>query len=335
MIKSVLIIAEAGVNHNGDIQLAKRLIEVAANAGADYVKFQTFKAENLVTKYAEKAAYQANNSGKAETQFEMLKKLELTTEDHKALIEHCDRCGIKFLSTGFDIDSITLLKDFGIEIYKIPSGEITNLPYLRYIGQQGGEIILSTGMSNLKEVSAALDVLEKSGTPREKITVLHCTTEYPAPIDEVNLSAMTTMKKELGIQVGYSDHTKGIEVAIAAAALGANVIEKHFTLDQNLPGPDHMASLDPKELTDMVSAIRNIERALGNGIKIESESERSNKIVARKSLVAKKAIKKNELFSADNIVAKRPGTGLSPMKWDNVVGTKASRNFKIDEQIEL
>lgn len=332
---SVLVIAEAGVNHNGDIQTAKGLVDVAANSGADFVKFQTFRADDLVTKSASKAEYQKKNSGSAETQHGMLKRLELTPEMHNQIISHCDLRGIKFLSTGFDINSVEFLNKLGLPIVKIPSGEITNLPYLRYVGSLRRDVILSTGMATLEEIESAILVLEGAGTYKDKITVLHCTTEYPAPMSEVNLKAMLTIKETFGIKVGYSDHTAGIEVAMAAVALGAEVIEKHFTLDKTLPGPDHLASLDPDELAKLVVGIRNIELALGNGQKVPTDSEKKNMAIARKSLVAAKQINAGDEFCEDNIVAKRPGTGISPMRWDQVVGKKAIRDFQIDELIEL
>lgn len=330
-----LIIAEAGVNHNGDISLAKRLIDAAAEAGADLVKFQTFCADRLVTRTAAKAEYQTRTMDGTETQHAMLSRLELSPGIHDELIAHCSARRIGFLSTGFDIESVDLLVGLGQNLFKIPSGEITNLPYLRGIGQLGKEVILSTGMANLSEVEAALDTLEKAGTPRGQITVLHCTTEYPTPMDEVNLRAMQTLQTAFGVRVGYSDHTPGIEVAIAAVAMGASVIEKHFTLDRSLPGPDHQASLEPQELRAMVAAIRNIEQALGDGVKRLTPSEARNRPVARKSIVASRTIKAGEMFSKENLTAKRPGTGISPMRWDEVVGRRAGRDFAVDELISL
>jgi N,N'-diacetyllegionaminate synthase len=332
---TTLIIAEAGVNHNGDLSMAKRLIEVAAEAGADYVKFQTFNSKYVVTSTAKQAGYQTKNTGINESQLDMISRLELSQGNHFELIEHSKKIGIKFLSTGFDLESIEFLSRLNLGLFKIPSGEITNLPYLRQIGSYGKPIVLSTGMSSLGEIEAAIDVLEQAGTSRSLMTVLHCTTEYPTPMVEVNLRAMQCMQAAFGVSVGYSDHTAGIEIAIAAAALGATVIEKHFTLDKKLPGPDHKASLEPDELKAMVSAIRNIEVALGDGIKRLTPSEARNKPVARKSLVASKTIKAGELLSADNITTKRPGTGISPMKWDAVIGRKAVLDFAIDELIEL
>ena len=335
MTNRTLIIAEAGVNHNGDPELAKKLIDAAAAADADLVKFQTFNADRQVTRTAQKADYQTQTTDGNESQHEMLHRLELTAEMHKELIAHCAVRDIGFFSTGFDIECVDLLVSLGQNHFKIPSGEITNLPYLRHIGQLGKSVILSTGMATMGEIEAAIDALEQAGTPRTNITVLHCTTEYPTPMAEVNLRAMQSIHAAFGVAVGYSDHTSGIEVAIAAVALGASVIEKHFTLDRNLPGPDHKASLEPGELRAMVSAIRNVEIALGDGIKRTSASEGKNKPIARKSLVATQAIKAGEVFSAENITAKRPGTGISPMRWDEVLGRKAPRDFAADELIEL
>jgi N,N'-diacetyllegionaminate synthase len=335
MTKRVLVIAEAGVNHNGDLALAKRLIDVAAAAGADLVKFQTFNADRLVTSAARKADYQIQATGSGESQHEMLRRLELTPEMHKELIAHCAARRIGFFSTGFDIESNDFLASLGQDLFKIPSGEITNLPYLRHIGQFGKAVILSSGMASLGEIEMAIDVLEQAGTPRSSITVLHCTTEYPTPMDEVNLRAMQSIASALGVAVGYSDHTIGIEVAVAAVALGARVIEKHFTLDRDLPGPDHKASLEPDELKAMVTAIRNIEIALGDGIKRLTACESRNKSMARKSIVAAAGIRKGELFTTENLTAKRPGTGVSPMHWDEVIGRTAQRDFAADELIEL
>jgi N,N'-diacetyllegionaminate synthase len=331
----VFIIAEAGVNHNGSLKIAKALVDAAAQAGADAVKFQTFKASNLVSKSALKADYQKKSTGSAETQHAMLERLELDELAHQSIIEHCRNKNIMFLSTPFDAESVDMLQNLGMPMYKIPSGEITNLPYLRHISRLGKEIILSTGMSNLDEIGDALDVLEFEGTPRSSITVLHATTEYPCPIGEVNLCAMLTIQKTFGIRVGYSDHTHGIEVPIAAVALGACVIEKHFTLDRSMDGPDHKASLEPDELNAMVKAIRNIEEALGDGFKRPTASEVKNKLVVRKSLVASREIKAGEFFSPENMSAKRPGTGISPMLWDKVIGKRACRDFLLDELIEL
>jgi N,N'-diacetyllegionaminate synthase len=332
---STLIIAEAGVNHNGELSVAKRLIDVAAEAGADLVKFQTFSADRLVTASAQKADYQAVNCGSAGSQQAMLRSLELTPAMHREQLEHCKLRGIAFFSTAFDIESLDLLAGLGLDRFKIPSGEITNLPYLRHVGRFGKPLIMSTGMATMDEIAAALAVLEKAGLARERITVLHCNSQYPTPIADVNLRAMLAIRDSFGVKVGYSDHTLGIEVAIAAVALGASVIEKHFTLDRTMSGPDHKASLEPTELAAMVAAIRNVEQALGDGIKRPSASELPNRAVARKSLVALHAIRKGEPFSAGNIVAKRPGTGLSPMKFDEVLGRQAPRDFVADELIEL
>ena len=334
-IRKVIVIAEAGVNHNGDINLAKKLIDVAAEANADFVKFQTFTADSIVTRAAKKAGYQVQNMGSSESQHEMLRRLELTLNMHNELIAHCATRKIEFFSTAFDIESVNLLVSLGQNHFKIPSGEITNLPYLRQIGQLGKTVIMSTGMSTLGEIEAAIDILEHAGTQRNNITVLHCTTEYPTPMAEVNLHAMQAIHHAFGVKVGYSDHTPGIEVSIAAVAMGASVIEKHFTLDRNLPGPDHKASLEPKELMEMVSAIRNIEIALGDGIKRLTPSEVRNKTVMRKSLVASKKIKMGEIFSLQNITTKRPGTGISPVRWDEVIGRTSTRDFEEDQLIDL
>jgi N,N'-diacetyllegionaminate synthase len=335
MTHRTLIIAEAGVNHNGDLNLAMQLIDAAAAAGVDLVKFQTFNANRQVTRAAQKADYQIQTTDSTESQHEMLRRLELTEAMHHQLIAHCAKREIGFFSTGFDIESVDLLVNLGQNQFKIPSGEITNLPYLRHIGQIGKTVILSTGMASLGEIEAAIEVLEQAGTPRANITALHCTTEYPTPMNEVNLRAMQSIHSALGVAVGYSDHTQGIEVAIAAVAMGATVIEKHFTLDRNLPGPDHKASLEPEELKAMAAAIRNIEVALGDGIKRLTPSEARNKPIVRKSLVSSRAIKAGEAFTADNLTAKRPGTGISPMRWDEVLDKKALRDFLTDELIEL
>lgn len=334
-MRRTLIIAEAGVNHNGDIALAKQLIDVAASAGADLVKFQTFKADRLVTRTARKAGYQIQTTHGQESQYDMLRRLELSPDAHKELISHCATRNIGFFSTGFDVESIDLLVGLGQERFKIPSGEITNLPYLRHIGRLGKEVILSTGMATLGEVEQAINVLESAGTSRANMTVLHCTTEYPTPMAEVNLHAMQSIHTAFGVAVGYSDHTPGIEVAIAAVAMGASVIEKHFTLDRDMPGPDHKASLEPEELEAMVRAIRHVEVALGDGIKRLTASEEENRPIARKSLVASQAIKAGMIFSAQNITTKRPGTGISPMQWDDVIGRTSPRDFAADEMIEL
>ena len=334
-MSKVFIIAEAGVNHNGSLELAKKLIDVAVEAGTDAVKFQTFKADKLVSKCAQKADYQKQTTSTDESQYDMIKKLELDENAHRVLMSYCKDKESMFLSTPFDHDSIDLLISFEMPIFKIPSGEITNLPYLRHIGSLGKEVILSTGMANLDEVQDALEVLIKAGTSKVKITVLHATTEYPCPIDEVNLCAMQTMKTAFGVKVGYSDHTQGIEVPIAAVAMGACVIEKHFTLDRTMEGPDHKASLEPDELKAMVQAIRHIEQALGDGVKRPSKSEQKNISVARKSILASRPIEIGETFSDNNLIVKRPGNGISPMRWDEIVGHKATRNFSADELIEL
>jgi N,N'-diacetyllegionaminate synthase len=330
---SVFIIAEAGVNHNGSIKIAKDLINVAVESGADAVKFQTFKAEKLVSKTAEKADYQKKTTEASESQFDMLKKLELDVEAHQELLVYCQEKNIMFLSTPFDHDSINMLNDLGLETFKIPSGEITNLPYLRHVGSLNKKVVLSTGMSNLKEISDALTILTNAGTLNENITVLHANTMYPTPMEDVNLNAMQTIHKEFGVAVGYSDHTIGIEVDIAAVAMGASIIEKHFTLNKAMEGPDHKASLEPEELKAMVSAIRNIEKALGSNEKILSPSEEVNLNIARKSIVASCPIRKGELLSEKNISTKRPGTGISPMKWDEIIGTIATKSYQMDESI--
>ena len=329
-----LIIAEAGVNHNGSIDLAKKLIDAATNAGVDYVKFQTFKAENLVQKKAKKAAYQINNTGNNDSQFKMLKKLELTYENHSILIDYCKSKNVKFLSTAFDFESIEFLKD-KLDFYKIPSGEITNLPYLEKVAKLGLSIVMSTGMATMQEVKDAYHVLTKNGIKKEDIIILHCNTEYPTPMEDVNLNAMLTIGKELDVKIGYSDHTLGIEIPIAAVAMGATVIEKHFTLDRAMEGPDHKASLEPNELKAMVKAIRNIEIAMGNGVKTPSKSEQKNITIARKSIVAITNIKKGAIFTKNNITVKRPGNGISSMKWHEVLGTEAKFDFNIDELIKL
>ncbi len=330
---SVFIIAEAGVNHNGSIELAKKLIDVASDAGVDAIKFQTFKANKLATKNASKAMYQKNTTNKNETQFDMLKKLELSADSHKELISYCKSKKITFLSSPFDHESIELLKDLDLEIFKIPSGEITNLPYLRHIGKLNKKIFLSTGMSTIEEIKNALSVLINSGTKKDKITVLHANTQYPTPMEDVNLKAMVTIGKELNVNFGYSDHTLGIETDIAAVAMGASCIEKHFTLDCNMDGPDHKASLEPNQLKAMVKAIRNIEKALGSSIKKPSKSEMQNIKIVRKSIVAKTKIKKGEVLNEQNLSIKRPGGGISPMKWDDVVGTKSVKDYNEDDPI--
>lgn len=330
---STLIIAEAGVNHNGDIRLAKRLIEVASESQVDVVKFQTFQTSRLVTKDAKKAEYQSSVYAESESQFEMLQKLELNEGQHKELKNLANSKNLEFLSTGFDIESLQMLISLGIERIKIPSGEITNLPYLRFIASQKKKIILSTGMSTLKEIESALSVLELGGAKHEDITVLHCTTSYPTKMDEVNLNAMVSIGKEFDVKIGYSDHTQGTEVSIAAVALGATIIEKHFTLDRNLPGPDHKASLQPDELTVLVRGIRNIEVALGDGVKRPMKSELANLHASRKSLVARQRIQKGEIFSMDNLAVKRPGSGISPMELESIIGTAANKNYEVDDLI--
>ena len=323
-----LIIAEAGVNHNGSIETAKKLIDAAVDAEVDYVKFQTFKAEKLVSKSAQKADYQIENSeNKKESQFAMIKKLELDEETHRILIEYCKEKGIKFLSTAFDLDSIDLLDNLDIDIFKIPSGEITNLPYLRKIATKKKDVIVSTGMSTLSDIEAALTVLYDSGIDRDKIIVLHCNTEYPTPMSDVNLSAMNTIGEAFKVKVGYSDHTLGIEIPIAAVARGAVCIEKHFTLDRNMPGPDHRASLEPHELKAMVTSIRNIEKALGNGIKKPSASEIPNIEIARKSIHLSKDLSKGHIITSKDLEMKRPGTGISPMDLGFVIGKATTRKL--------
>ena len=331
----VLVIAEAGVNHNGSLVTAKQLVDVASEAGADMVKFQTFSADRLVTMSANKAEYQNKTTGASESQYAMIKKLEISLEMHEDIIAYCKQCNIEFFSTGFDIQSIDLLVDLGLEQFKIPSGEITNLPYLRHVGKYAKPVILSTGMANMGEIEAALDVLETSGTQRKNITILHCNTEYPTPMEDVNLKAMLTIRDAFGVAVGYSDHTLGIEVSIAAVAMGATVIEKHFTLDRTLPGPDHKASLEPGELKEMVQAIRNIEKAIGDGIKRPSTSEMKNILIVRKSIVAANPIKAGESFTNKNLTVKRPGIGISPIRWDEFLERTAIRDFAPDELIEL
>ncbi len=334
-MNKVLIIAEAGVNHNGDMDMACSLIEKAKWAGADIVKFQTFKTELLVTADAKKADYQSRETGSNESQFLMLKKLELNPAAHQTLLEHCAKTGIQFMSTAFDHDSIDLLASFQMPFWKIPSGELTNIPYLRRIASLGKKLILSTGMAVLGEVEQALDVLMQAGASRDDITVLHCTTEYPTPWDQVNLRAMLTIREAFKVAVGYSDHTAGVEVAIAAVAMGATVIEKHFTLDKNLAGPDHKASLEPQELKAMVDSIRHIEIALGDGVKKPTESELKNKIVARKSIVAAKKIEKGQVFLEGSLALKRPGSGLPASFLEHLLGKPARRDYAIDECIEL
>jgi len=331
---NVFIIAEAGVNHNGNIELAKKLIDVAVEAGVNAVKFQTFKAEKLVSKNTKKATYQKENMNSSDdSQFNMLKKLELDIDTHHELIEYCNSKNIMFLSTPFDHDSINMLDDLKLPIFKIPSGEITNLPYLKHIGSLEKKVILSTGMADIGEIEDALDILIEAGTLKENITVLHANTMYPTPMEDVNLRAMVTIGNTFDIAFGYSDHTLGIEVPIASVALGATCIEKHFTLDKNMEGPDHKASLEPDELKAMVKAIRNIEIALGSSVKKPTKSEKPNMEVARKSIVAKKAIKKGEILTKENLAVKRPGSGISPMRWDEIIGTVATKDYVEDELI--
>ena len=333
-MQHTLIIAEAGVNHNGSIELANQLIDEAADAGVDYVMFQTFKTENLVSRSAKMADYQKRNMSVGEnSQYSMLKKLELSPQQHYELVSYCNEKGINFFSTAFDLDSVDFLASLHLGLWKIPSGEITNYPYLRKIASYKEPVILSTGMSTFDEIADAISVLIKFGVSKEQITILHCNTEYPTPMNDVNLKAMHTIGEKFSVNVGYSDHTQGIEVPIAAVALGATVVEKHFTLDCTMDGPDHKASLEPQELKAMVTAIRNIEQALGNEEKKVSTSEGRNKSVARKSIVAAKDIEKGELLTEENLTVKRPGGGISPMKWEYIIGTRAIRTFEADEQI--
>lgn len=331
-LKKTYIIAEAGVNHNGDINIAKKLIDVAVTAGADAVKFQTFNAKTLVCKNAQKAQYQMQTTNQSESQFDMLKKLELTCDMHKELFEYCRHRGIQFLSTPFDIESISLLEQLGITKFKIPSGEITNLPYLRKIGEVGKPIILSTGMSNISEIKEAISVLSSAGAI--DISVLHCNSQYPTPMEDVNLRVIPKMIHELKIPIGYSDHTQGIEICIAAVALGADIIEKHFTLSHSMEGPDHKASLEPGELIQLVKAIRNIDKAMGKDIKEVTNSEKDNITIVRKSIVAKDRIRKGDIFTEQNLTAKRPGNGISPMHWDELIGKQATRDYQEDELID-
>ena len=334
MKNKVFIIAEAGVNHNGNIDIAKKLIDVAVSAGADAVKFQTFKAENVISTYAKKAEYQKKQTDQNESQLEMARKLELSFDEFSTLFKICNDKNVKFLSTPFDFQSIDFLYQLGIEIFKIPSGEITNFPYLKKIANLGKKIIMSTGMSTLKEVEVALDILVEHGTQKKNIILLHCNTEYPTPIYDVNLNAMLTIQKELNVSVGYSDHTLGNEVALAAVAMGASVIEKHFTLDKSLPGPDHSMSLEPSELSLFIKSLRDLEIALGSTKKAPSPSERKNIPIVRKSIVAKRNIKKGEKFSEENLTTKRPGTGISPMEWENIIGSNSKKDFNQDDLIE-
>lgn len=332
-MEQVYIIAEAGVNHNGNIKIAKQLVEAAVEAHVDAIKFQTFKAINVVSKLAKKADYQNTEKNKSQTQLEMLKQLELDIEMHRELLSYCKKLGIEFLSTPFDLESIDLVASLGIDIMKIPSGEITNYPYLKKIGSLKKKVILSTGMSDLKEIRDALEVLYQNGTTDVKI--LHCITEYPAPIDEVNLRAIKTLQDEFHVEVGYSDHTCGIIIPVVAVAMGAKIIEKHFTLDKNMEGPDHKASLNPNELKIMVETIRSIERAMGDGVKRVMPSEEKNKNIVRKSIVAKKDILEEEIFTENNLTTKRPGYGISPMKWNEILGKKAIINFEKDDLIKI
>ena len=332
-MKHVFIIAEAGVNHNGSLDLAKQLVRVAKEAGVDAVKFQTFDTDSLVTKSAIKAEYQVNNTGNRDSQYDMLKSLELSKQDYLELKALCRDLEIEFMSTPFDEGSITFLEELGVSRFKLPSGEITNYPYLVKLAMTQKPIVMSSGMATIEDIEAAIDVLKKNGT--KDISLLHCTTEYPAPFDEINLNAMLTLKERFGLKIGYSDHTKGIEVPIAAVAMGAEIVEKHFTLDKSLEGPDHKASLEPDELFAMVKAIRNVESAIGDGEKKPSKSEAKNKAVARKSIVAKKRIFKGETFNENNLTTKRPGTGISPMLWNEVIGQIAKKSFEVDELITL
>lgn len=335
-MNDVIVIAEAGVNHNGDIRIAKKLIDVAASAGADFVKFQTFVSEEVISKNAKKAKYQIRNTGNSkESQLEMVKKLELSRDDHFQLKQHCATKKIKFLSTAFDLKSIELLKELNVPYFKIPSGEITNLPYLRKASKYFKNFIMSTGMSNMNEINSALEVLKKNKIPKNQITVMHCNTQYPTPMKNVNLQSMISIKNKFNVKVGYSDHTKGIEVSIAAVAMGASIIEKHFTLNKNMPGPDHKASLNPSELKKMIKGIRNIQIALGDDKKNPSKGELKNINIARKSIIAIKDIKKGVLFTEKNISCKRPGGGISPMKWDKIIGLKSKYSFKKDDLIKI
>jgi N,N'-diacetyllegionaminate synthase len=334
-MSKVFIIAEAGVNHNGSVELAKKMIDAAVISGADAIKFQTFRAEKLASLSAPKAQYQMKNDSTSETQFEMLKKLQLSDDSFKELFWYCQKKGILFLSSPFDKESVDLLVDLGAKIIKIPSGEITNLPYLRKIGRLNKRLIVSTGMAYLKEIEDTLKVLTGYGTRKENVTILHCNTQYPTPVEDVNLNAMLTLRDTLCVNIGYSDHTPGIEIAIAAVALGASVIEKHFTLGKDMDGPDHRASLEPDELKTMVNAIRNVEKAFGNGFKEPSPSELENRNIVRKSIIAYEDIKKGDLFTENNIATKRPATGISPFEWDHVIGQFAKRDFTKDELIEL
>jgi N,N'-diacetyllegionaminate synthase len=336
-MNKVLIIAEAGVNHNGDFDNALKLIDAAVDAGVDYVKFQTFKSENLVSKFAKKADYQIQNTGNStDSQYEMLKKLELSHENHELLIDYCKQKNIKFFSTAFDLDSLQYLKEIGLDLVKIPSGEITNLPYLRRAAQLFKKVILSTGMCTMEDIEAAINVFLAEDISKDNITILHCNTEYPTPMNDVNLKAMLSIQQKFGTEIGYSDHTLGIEVPVAAVALGASVIEKHFTIDNTMEGPDHAASLEPHQLKEMVKAIRNIEQAIsGDGLKKPSASEMKNIEIARKSIIASVSISKGEIFTEENLTIKRPGTGISPMKWDEMIGKVATKHYSTDDLIEI
>jgi N,N'-diacetyllegionaminate synthase len=334
-MKHVIIIAEAGVNHNGNVEMAKALVDKAKEAGADYVKFQTGMPEKEISMFASQADYQKNNTGTSESQLDMVKKLCLPLDSYKLLKDYCDEVGIKFMSTPFNPLAVDLLVEIGMDYMKVPSGELTNLPYLRKVASVGLPVIMSTGMCKIGDVENALNILLDGGMKRDDIILLHCNTEYPTPFEDVNLRAMHTLRDTFGVRVGYSDHTKGIEVPIAAVSLGADVIEKHFTLDHTLPGPDHVASLEPQELKLMVDSIRNIEKALGDGLKVVSKSEEKNIKIARKSIIASRDIAEGEIFTEENLTVKRPGDGISPMLWDYVIGTKAKRNFAYDEPIEI
>ncbi len=332
MRDKTIIIAEAGVNHNGDLALAKQMIDIAENAGADYVKFQTFIAEDLASSTAKKASYQIENTKNEDSQYSMLKQLELPYESHFELIEYCRTKNVKFLSTAFELKSIDFLKD-KIDFFKIPSGEITNLPYLEKVAKLGLPVVMSTGMANMQEVKDAYSVLTNNGINKDDLTILHCNTEYPTPMEDVNLLAMNSIARELGVKIGYSDHTLGIEIPIAAVAMGASVIEKHFTIDRTMTGPDHAASLEPEELKEMISSIRNIESALGNGVKTPSKSEEKNIPIARKSIIAREDINKGDILTESNLIVKRPGNGINPMKWNEIIGSKATKNYKKDDLI--
>lgn len=331
----VIIIAEAGVNHNGSLKMAKQMVLAAKEAGADYIKFQTGVPEKVISKFAEMADYQKINTGIKESQLDMVRKIMLPQENFKVLKDYCELQNIGFLSTPFDLSSIDVLAELDMDYMKVPSGEITNLPYLRRIARLRMPVILSTGMSTLGEIENVIQILFDNGLVKEQISLLHCNTEYPTPMVDVNLKAMLTLKQCFGVRVGYSDHTQGIEVSLAAVALGAEIIEKHFTLDKTLPGPDHVASLDPEELKVMVHSVRNIEKALGDGEKRVSNSERKNLFIARKSIIAARNIKVGEMFTEENLTVKRPGNGINPMKWDDVIGKSAKRDFVEDELIEL